>query len=1533
MNQRFAQSFQPRLSALAAALLAGGLFSPQLAAAPEGGVVRTGSAAIQQAGGLTRIDQASDRAVIDWRGFGVGTAEQVLFRQPTQHSATLNRVTGEQVSVILGRIDANGQVFLVNPNGIIVGAGAQINVGSLVASTANIANANFMAGRMVFDQPGKPGAGIVNRGQISAAQGGLVALVAPHVRNDGLIQARLGKVVLGAGDSFTLDLYGDGLISLALSQDHAGNLLDAEGNSVHSLIAQAGRIEADGGQVVLMSAPVAKAVLDQVINLSGSIRADTVAQQGGRILLLARGGSAEVSGSLTARGEAQGQIGGGIEVLGDRVHLGPSASQDASGDAGGGTVHVGGAYRGQGDTWRAAQSTVDDGARIAADALRSGNGGEVVVWADGRTGYAGSVSARGGANGGDGGRVEISGKGTLDFAGTVDAGAAKGAAGSLLLDPAVMNIGPAEAGLIRRVLRTGTSTAVSADIDININSAIDGRGRNAGGGLTLNAGNDINVNDFIVTNNGAVNLNAGAGTVRVTAGKGVFAGSAPIAVRTGGNLSTSPMITSGPLSFTSAAGSVSVDTPIDAGIGPVSVTAAQNVSINQPVVNLRNGSGFSASASGDVLVNAQIDGRGGNAGGGVSLSAGGSVRVNEFVVTNLGAIRARAIAGTVLTAPGKGLFANGGAIDLASGADLTTGILTTTGPVNLASTGGSVTIGQGIDGSVGRVSLQAAADANLDTEVLNLRSGNPLEVSAGRDINVRAQVDGRGRAAGGSATLSAGRNVNVLDSITTNEGAIRVAAAGGTVIQAAGAQLRSGAAPISVSAGGDLLTASYVTTGALDVRSTAGSVTVAEPIYDTTGATTVRAATDVNVNALVENVRTLASLDINAGRDINANKQIGQDRDALTDTGPIALTAGRDVNVGDDVVSRSAPLTVQATGGTVRVAAGKQLRSGTGTLSVTAGGDLFVGNPALAKPNSDMPYVTTGALNVTSTSGTLFIEAPIPDSTGRVNLVGGNAVVVNERIYSNNQDITITGGPGGIVMSTAHITVPDPTPSDPAQTARITLSDIDARRGNLTLTAAGNINAPSVRTAGVLRITSTGGRILGGTVVKSHHGNGTMPQQVFLAGALGIDGFDTRSSPDVEARSSAGSVGLNVFAPARLYIQAAQDVSTGGFVGQAAELVAGRDVRLSSIPLAGLVRVNAGQDFLLNGTAVLDALKAGAGRDILFPTDDSTLTWIEGPGGNMTLKNPAALGTVETLRGLSLTAGNDVVVPKPVHVSDSLTTGTESSPPPTALSAGRNLTLGQLETIGDVSLGATTGNITVTHPIGAPVPVVAPAPGIWNPTNLGVASLTISAPGTGAIVSLQGARSEGSVRIEAPNGGTVNSTFAVTSSSGTPTIVAPTQNISATPIPPGARMKNPGVALPVAPPGPLRAAPPAPPIPAAPPPAAPGLAEILVSAPDAIDAGSLSAPGFAGADREPASEQASAQAARVAAAEAETATDAASGDAAAHEQAAAGILLFSGGRGLAQSADLGRSGSFGSALDLNGNADEERKRRGNGRGR
>jgi hypothetical protein len=296
----------------------------------------------------------------------------------------------------------------------------------------------------------------------------------------------------------------------------------------------------------------------------------------------------------------------------------------------------------------------------------------------------------------------------------------------------------------------------------------------------------------------------------------------------------------------------------------------------------------------------------------------------------------------------------------------------------------------------------------------------------------------------------------------------------------------------------------------------------------------------------------------------------------------------------------------------------------------------------------------------------------------------------------------------------------------------------------------------------------------------------------------------------------------------------------------------------------------------------------------------------------MTMKNAATPGGVETIRGLSLTAGNDVLIAQPVHVSDLLASSGEATLQPTTLSAGRSVTLGQLETIGPVTISAMTGNISVAEAIGAPASTpVLPTP--WNPVGLGVASLVLSAPGSGAVISLQGARSVGNIVISAPHG-TVNSAHELTSTGGgSVDVIAPTQSLSASALIPVPRLSKPPANLAVVTPSPLRAAPEGPLIPGAPPPSAPALPEILVSLPAGVDAGGLGAPA-ASADLTGDGTTIQVEAA---ARSGQNEKEAVAGrDSGADYQAAGALLVFSGGRGLAQTADLGRSAAIGSGPDV-----------------
>ncbi|MGH7154604.1 MAG: filamentous hemagglutinin N-terminal domain-containing protein, partial [Acetobacteraceae bacterium] len=197
--------------ALVLAIPAGAQPAPN--ARPAGGQVVAGAASITQSPNVTTITQSSQRAAVNWKSFDVGAQQTVDFAQPNASAATLNRVTGANPSQIAGRINANGQVILINPDGVVFYKGSQVNAASVMVSAAGITNKNFMAGRMIFDQPAHPNARVENQGNITVKEAGLAALVAPQVANSGVITAKLGHVVLAGARAATLDLYGDGLLS------------------------------------------------------------------------------------------------------------------------------------------------------------------------------------------------------------------------------------------------------------------------------------------------------------------------------------------------------------------------------------------------------------------------------------------------------------------------------------------------------------------------------------------------------------------------------------------------------------------------------------------------------------------------------------------------------------------------------------------------------------------------------------------------------------------------------------------------------------------------------------------------------------------------------------------------------------------------------------------------------------------------------------------------------------------------------------------------------------------------------------------------------------------------------------------------------------------------------------------------------------------------------------------------------------------------------------------------------------------------
>ena len=489
---------------------------------PSGGTVTSGNASITTPGPRNMvIHQGSDRAVVNWNGFSIGRGAGVDIRQPSQGSAILNRVTGETTSRIHGSLTANGQVHVVNPNGILIGREGRISTGGgFVASTLDITDEDFQAGRLSYRGQGAS-AGVVNRGAITVGRGGYAALIGGRIDNSGTITAPLGRIGLGAGERVTLDLSGDGFMQVALPSQDDGN--------EDALIRNSGTVSADGGRIE-MTAATARNAARNAINLSGVAEARTVSVHNGAIVLGGgNGGAVRVSGTVSTRANrAPARLtlngsdrpprptGGQIDIAGAHIAL-TGATLDASGDGGGGRIRIGGDFAGAGNLQRAATTAADAGTVILADALSRGDGGRVVLWSDQRTGFAGNISARGGSTGGDGGFVEVSSAGRLTYAGRTDLRAPAGDWGRLLLDPTdisvpgTISVEDVQAQLALGSLTldttspddqdgdivieaditwtTGSTFELLADRDIGIHAAIDGEN----GSFVLNAGRDINV--------------------------------------------------------------------------------------------------------------------------------------------------------------------------------------------------------------------------------------------------------------------------------------------------------------------------------------------------------------------------------------------------------------------------------------------------------------------------------------------------------------------------------------------------------------------------------------------------------------------------------------------------------------------------------------------------------------------------------------------------------------------------------------------------------------------------------------------------------------------------------------------------------------------------------------------------------------------------------------------------------------------------------------------------------------------------------
>ena len=1015
-------------------------------ARPTGGAVVAGTASISQSPETTTVNQSTQRAAVNWQSFNVGSQHTVQFQQPSATAMTLNRVVGSDPSQIAGKINANGQVVLVNQSGVTFYKGAQVNTNGLIVSAIGISNENFMTGKMVFDQPGNPNARIENAGTITIKEAGLAALVAPQVANSGVINARLGHVVLAGARTATLDMYGDGLLSLDVTNQVTQTPVDKNGKAATALVTNSGTILADGGTVQL-TARAADGVVTNLVDAGGQIRAATVGGQTGTIALNGVGGSIVVEGQLAAPGEAPGSVGGDIAIVTTgNVDIAATARIDASGQGGGGVVAIGTTLdRAKGGPSVTAQQTaanvsIAEGATIAANAISNGSGGKVTVLSTGITNMNGLITAKGGANGGNGGFVEVSGEVLGINTGSIDVTAPLGAAGSILFDPQDLDI--VAAGSTTDVTNTGSLqgvivtspdqstnitvsgsalTALSGNLvieasrNLTIDTPLDFSNQISGTSVQFLAGNNLTVNQAVSTAGGALTLSAAvktdgsitfagfnaAGALTVNAALGdsntgdvvLSAGTGGIALGANLTVATGSFITlNSNGAITQTAGGI-----IDSGLlvsSSGSATLTGDNTITQLAANMSGAASLTVNNTGSALTVDQVSGVSGiTVGTGditLSTTTSGDIILNkpidaagQTVTLNSAGAVTQAAAGAITADTLTSTGITGAAsLIAASNTVATLGAFSAGGDISFADTA-ALTVGGNVQSTNGNVYLQSSGFG------ITVSAGASVSAAAGHLVSFQSpRLSIAGSVSGGTfefAPPSPGSLMNLgtgKDFSSLSGITATNAEIGGVTIPGSGFTITATSIVFAKSFDADNLPLALNSTGAISESSS----NVITNVATLSGSALSANLTNANTVANLGNFTT-------TGGDFTLN-----DAQALTVIGTVA--AGTVTPPSPNSADSNTISLTTTTGGITIGAAGTPgvLDSGTVSLNSAAAitqpnGTIISNSLNAAATNGDISLI--GANNVTKVTG-------ITTTAGDIALVFGSPTILTGTYSGNN---------------------------------------------------------------------------------------------------------------------------------------------------------------------------------------------------------------------------------------------------------------------------------------------------------------------------------------------------------------------------------------------------------------------------------------------------------------------------------------------------------------------------------------------------
>jgi filamentous hemagglutinin family protein len=1026
---------------------------PAPSARPTGGQVVAGQASIAQTQARTTVTQTTDRAAVNWQGFDVGGRHTVQFQQPAASSVTLNRVVGPNPSHIAGKLQANGQVVIVNQAGVVFHQGAQIDTAGLVASAAGISNGNFMAGRMVFDQPANPGARVENHGTITVRDRGLAALVAPHVANSGVVQARMGTVILAGAAAHTLDLYGDGMVSINVTRQ-----VQSAPDGARALVVNSGTIAARDGTVTL-TAEAVDGVIQTLVNAGGHIAAGG---ETGRVTITGRGGNVVVAGKVLANSETKG---GAIAInTTGTVALAITAQVDASGKAGGGTVAIGTtlarATGGPGVTGEptARAVSVAPGAGIRADATDKGNGGVVVLLATETTRMEGLIAARGGPRGGNGGFVEVSGRAVSITRGRIDVGAWAGNRGSILIDPDFLDV-------IDGILGTGSQdpvvndgTIVAGDPSVPPDTISNGALNALTGNVLLQANQTIAVKANVSLTNAAgqsLTLQAG-GSITVDAGVSVTASGDVVFATGGAGPATAPTAQANPLinvlgSVTSTAGAISLLAGTGGSISVAGSLLASGVTLDAAAgIGLLAGSRVGQAGAAIVLRSAN---------GGVSQDAtgiliGASLSAPQGLATNVtlvGAANAIASLGsvTIVDAGQSFTLINTGNLSI-------DGPLTVPHDVGIASNAASkITINGTIANTTGALAIIAgtggialASGARVDASRIGLTAQGPITLASGARMGLAGGFADLRTTAGG-VTQDAGALVNL-----------------GTILSAGGV---TGSVTLIGTANTIGTLGNFAVTGGDFLMGSLGDLAIVGPV-SASGligigtASGVASTGTISVSGSLAAGSSLALVSTNGGIALNGGAVVTGTTSQLSAAAPIGLAAGAVLGQAGGTVdlSTSAGGIAQDSAATLIAAT---LRSGSGitgpvSLIGTANAIGALGAMAISGAGSNLTLNTSTGLAVT---GAVSVAGAITLTTGAFSAA---------HTISAGTTLAVTSGSGGIALNTgAALTAP--------------LVTLSGQTGGLTLAAGAALG----QAGGTIDVVLTGGGITqdpGATLTGAH---------------------------------------------------------------------------------------------------------------------------------------------------------------------------------------------------------------------------------------------------------------------------------------------------------------------------------------------------------------------------------------------------------------------------------------------------------------